>query len=206
MKRSDHPKIEGSTMSLLTKILDTNHDWQDETITEEQYDELFPAIIIHYLQNQTPEARQQLMLSWNFDNSHEVLQWIIDQPDSDKGTILYLYWYMQPGFQKRFTDRAECATESSWYLDSFDLLATIEERYTSGFYQHQIYDFDPHYDCYQDGYNWTSELEPETMKREIPQAMFTALHGEILEAEDWDEGVPAELYPIMDRLYELLED
>lgn len=191
---------------LLQKFLDPNYDWQDETIDDDQYDALFPAIILNYLQEKTPKARQLLMLSWNFDNSHEVLNWIIDRPDSDKGTILYLYWYMQPGFQKRFANRAECEAENAWYLDSFDLIASIEERYISGFYQHQIYDFDPHYDCYQDGYNWISELEPETMKRAIPELMFKALHGEILEAEDWDEGVPPELYPVMDRLYERLED
>lgn len=191
---------------LLQKLLNPDYIWQDETIDDDDYDELFIAIMLDYLQKMPISTRQELMLSWNFDNSHEILNWIVEQPDTDKGTILYLYWYMQPGFQKRFANREDCEADNAWYLSSFDLIAKIEAQYIAGFYQHQIYDFDPRYDCYQDGYNWTSELEPETMKRPIPEIMFTALHGEIIEAGDWDEGVPAALYPVMDRLYDRLED
>ena len=193
-------------MTLLSNLLNAEYDWQGQHITEEQYDELFPAILIHYLEQHTPETRQQLMLSWNFDNAHTVLEWVANQPDTDKGTIFFLYWHMQPGFQKRFTDRHECAANAEWYLPSFDLLSRIEAQVAVGFYTNQLYAFDPSHDAYQDGYDWTAELEPNTMKRDIPPEMFAALQGKILKAEAWDEGVPAELYPVMDRLYDLLED
>lgn len=190
----------------LQNILNADYDWQDTLIDEDDYDALFIAAMLDFLQKNSPEARQKLALSWNFDNAPEILDWVISQPDTDKGTILYLYWYLQPGFQKKFLDRKACEQESSWYLPTFDLLDKIEHQFCNGFYQDQKYDFSPQYDIYQDGYNWTSELEPETFKRTIPGQMLIPITGEILESPEWDEGVPHELMPVMDRLYDLLED
>lgn len=193
-------------MTDLEKLLDPAYDWKEQTIDEDKYDELFVEVMLDYLKKHGPDVRQRLVQCWNFDNATEVIQWIVDQPDTDKGTALFLYWYMQPGFSKQYADRAECELKASWHLSSYDLLHCLEERYLANYYIHQYYEFNPKKDGYQNGHDWTSELEPQKMKHSIPDALLMPLEGEILDTPEWDEGVPEELYPVMDRLYELMED
>lgn len=80
----------------INDILDPDFDWDEIEITEEEFDELSTELVIDYLKKHGPKERQMLALCWNFDNSKDVIRWIVDQPDTDKGTILLLYWYMQP--------------------------------------------------------------------------------------------------------------
>lgn len=107
-------------------ILDPDFDWNGIEITEDEFDALSMELVIDYLKKHGPKERQMLALCWNFDNSKEVIRWIVDQPDTDKGTILLLYWYMQPGFYKKFADREECEAEASWALEDYDIIETIE--------------------------------------------------------------------------------
>lgn len=95
-------------MDFINKLLDENYDWGDERIDEDVYDELSAELIIDYLKKHDPEIRQMLALSWNFDNPKKVIQWIVEQPDTDKGTCLLLYWRMAPDFSKQFVNRKEC--------------------------------------------------------------------------------------------------
>ena len=85
-----------------------------------------PELIIDYLKKHDSEIRQMLALSWNFDNPKKVIQWIVEQPDTDKGTCLLLYWRMAPDFSKQFVNREECENTHSWYLEDYDIIQTIE--------------------------------------------------------------------------------
>ena len=78
-------------MDFINKLLDENYDWGDKRIDEDVYDELSAELIIDYLKKHDSEIRQMLALSWNFDNPKKVIQWIVEQPDTDKGTCLLLY-------------------------------------------------------------------------------------------------------------------
>lgn len=193
-------------MDLLEKLLDENYDWGDERLDEEMYDELSAALVIDYLKKHDAATRQKLALCWNFDNAKEVIQWIVDQPDTDKGTCLLLYWLMAPAFSKQFADRSECEATHKWYLEDYDIIQTIEQNYLSGFYQNQLYAFNPCNDTYHEGYDWTKELHTEDFKVPIPQEMLTALNGIELENPYWEEGIPNDLQPAMDRLGELIEE
>lgn len=42
------------------------------------------------------------------------------------------------------------------------------------------------------------------MKAKIPEEMYIALEGEVLESLDWEEGIPDEITPIFDKLCEAL--
>lgn len=44
------------------------------------------------------------------------------------------------------------------------------------------------------------------MKREIPKEMYMALDGEVLESPNWEEGIPAVLSEIMDKLCDALDE
>lgn len=193
-------------MLTVEEILREDFDWEDIVIDEDEYEELESGLIIDYLKKNSPEARQKLLMCWNFDNSLKVIKWIAEQPDTDKGTALFLYWYMEPSFQKKFANREECEKESSWYLETYDMLATLEKNYTSGFYKNQIYAFNPQKDIYNSNTNWTIGLKKANMKREIPQEMFVALEGEVVDNPYWGEGIPDEIAPILDRLCDIVEE
>lgn len=190
----------------INDILDPDFDWDGIEITEEEFDQLSAELVIDYLKKRNPKERQMLALCWNFDNSKEVIRWIVDQPDTDKGTILLLYWYMEPGFYKKFADREECEEEAFWALEDYDIIQTIEKNYLSGFYRNQKYAFDPTNDEYSDHYDWTSEYEEEEAKVKIPKELFLALEGEWIENPQWEEGIPTEISDIMDKLYDVCEE
>lgn len=193
-------------MDYITKLLDENYDWGDVRIDEDAYDELSAELIIDYLKKHDPEARQMLALTWNFDNPKNVIQWIVEQPDTDKGTCLQLYWQMAPGFSKKFANREECESTDKWYLEDYNIIQTLEQNYTSGFYQEQRYAFNPQHDPYQEGYDWTEDLDTSTFKVPIPQEMFLALDGIVLDVPSWEEGIPEDLQPAMDRLADLVDE
>lgn len=194
-------------MITIDEILKSDFDWDNIEIDEDEFDELSADLIIDFLKKNTPKERQLLAISWNFDNSKKVIQWIVDQPDTDKGTILYLYWYMEPAFYKEnYANRKECEEENSWCLEDYDIIDTIEKNYLSNFYKEQIYAFNPTNDSYSEGYDWTSEYDENEVKVKIPDVLFKALDGEILEATDWAEGIPTDILDIMDKLCEALDE
>ena len=75
-----------------------------------------------------------------------------------------------------------------------------------GFYQEQRYAFNPQHDPYQEGYDWTEDLDTSTFKVPIPQEMFLALDGIVLDVPSWEEGIPEDLQPAMDRLADLVDE
>ncbi len=186
-------------------ILREDVDWEDIEIDEDEFDELETALIIDYLKKNTPKERQLLAIDWNFDNSKEVIKWIAEQPDTDKGTALFLYWYMNPQFFKKYENRKECEEEGDWVLEDFDIVETLEKNYISGFYKNQKYAFNPKNDEYS-GYDWTKEVDKDEMKAEIPKEMYIALEGEVLESAGWGEGIPDDIVPILDKLWDIFEE
>ena len=186
-------------------ILREDFDWEDIEIDEDEFDELEDELIIDYLKKNSPESRQLLAIDWNFDNSKEVIKWIAEQPDTDKGTALFLYWYMNPQDLKKYKDREKCE-EYSWILEDYEIVETLEKNYISGFYKNQKYAFDPKNDPYNSGYDWTEEVDEDEMKAEVPKEMYIALEGEVLESPGWGEGIPEDIIPILDKLYEALDE
>lgn len=187
-------------MISIDEILKEDFDWSDIEIDEDEFDELEAALIIDYLKKNTAKERQLLAIDWNFDNSKEVIKWIAQQEDTDKGTALLLYWYMNPQFFKKYKTREECAEDASWALEDYDIVETLERNYISDFYKNQKYAFDPKSDVYNGGYDWTKEVDAAEMKREIPEELYMGLEGEVLESPDWQEGIPSDISEIMDRL------
>ena len=194
-------------MDFINNLLDEKYDWGDNRIDQDEYEDLFAELIIDYLKKHTPETRQMLALCWNFDNPKKVIQWIVEQPDTDKGTSLLLYWKMAPDFSKQFVSREECENTHSWYLEDYDIIQTLELNYTTGLYTNQRYSFNPRSDSYQDGYDWTENLmNPSEYKAAIPQEMFTPLEGIALDTPSWGEGIPEDVQPTIERLAHLVDE
>ncbi len=163
-------------MLKIEDILREDFDWENVEIDEDEFDELETALIIDYLKKNTPKERQLLAIDWNFellaidwnfDNSKEVIKWIAEQPDTDKGTALFLYWYMNPQDLKKYKDKEKCE-EYSWILEDYNIVETLEKNYLSGFYKNQKYAFDPKNDPYNSDYDWTEEVDEDEMKAKIP--------------------------------------
>ncbi|WP_349763978.1 DUF4274 domain-containing protein [Fusobacterium sp. SYSU M8D902] len=186
-------------------ILRGDFDWENLEIDDDEFDEIETELIIDYLKKNSPKERQLLAIDWNFDNSKEVIKWIAEQEDTDRGTALFLYWYMNPQDFKKYKDREEWEENDSWALEDFDIVETLEKNYISGFYKNQKYAFNPKNDVYS-GYDWTKEVDESDMKAEIPKEMYIALDGEVLESPNWGEGIPDEIIPILDKLYEALDE
>ena len=194
-------------MLTVDEILKPDFEWDEIEIDEDGFDELSAGLIIDYLEKNTPEERQLLAMSWNFDNPKKVIQWIVSRPDTDRGTILCLYWHMAPAFYKEnYADRKECEEENPWSLEDYDIIDAIEKNWLSGLYENQIYAFDPSDDFYSDGYDWTAEYDESRAKVKIPDVFFEPLGGEIRENPGWEEGIPEELSEIMNRLCDAAEE
>ena len=84
-------------------------------------------MIIDYLKKNFPKERQLLAIDWNFDNSKDVIKWIVEQPDTDKGTALFLYWYMNPQYFRQYENREDCKKKASWLLEDYDIVETLEK-------------------------------------------------------------------------------
>lgn len=192
-------------MIKIEDILREDFDWENLEIDDDEFDEIETELIIDYLKKNSSKERQLLAIDWNFDNSKEVIKWIAEQEDTDKGTALFLYWYMNPQYFKKYKDREECEKDGGWALEDFDIVETLEKNYISGFYKNQKYAFNPKNDVYS-GYDWTKEVDENDMKAKIPKEMYIALDGEVLESPNWGEGIPDEIIPILDKLYEALDE
>ena len=193
-------------MLSIDEILNEDFDWSDIEIDEDEFDEFETALIIDYLKKNPPKERQLLAIDWNFDNSKEVIKWIAEQEETDKGTALFLYWYMNPQFFKRFKSREECEKDASWALEDFDIVEILEKNYIAGFYKNQKYAFNPKCDIYNGGYDWTKEVDENEMKRAIPEVMYIAIEGEVLASPNWAEGIPSDISDIIDKLCDVVSE
>ena len=125
----------------------------------------------------------------------------MEQPDTDKGTALFLYWYMNPQFFKNIKDREECEKDGGWISKIMILWKILKKIIFQVFIKIKNMLFDPKNDVYS-GYDWTKEVDEDEMKAKIPEEMYIALEGEVLESPGWEEGIPDDIIPIFDKLCE----
>ena len=143
--------------------------------------------LLDYLTNSTPSDWHQVAWNWNWDNSIESLKWIVENPGTDKGTALLLYWYGGPRFFSQYTDEIQV---SQYQLEHYKLLKDIEKKFISGFYKNENIAFDPKND---DGHDWTKEYGDVEMKVKIPEEMYQPTAGEKLTKVSLEDGYPDEV-------------
>lgn len=87
----------------------------------------------------TSEEWHQFVLNYNYDNGNEPFEWLVKQKICDKGTALCLYWHLQPDFY--------CNNENTSIQNAADnddlLIKEIETRFVEGFYERELFSFDP---------------------------------------------------------------
>lgn len=123
-------------------------------------------------QKLTAAELHQFVQHWNYDDGIEPFNWIIKQNFLDKGTVLCLYWMLQPDYFCKFKNEDEI--KEDLYYDNYILIKEIEERYSSGFYKEENFSFDPKEEF----------LDENSNAKCIPLEMLTKSAGSVFERQD----------------------
>lgn len=90
----------------------------------------------------TSEEWHQFVQNYNFDSGLEPFEWLINQKVCDRGTALCLYWNLNPEY---FCDKIKIPTvdNKSMFEQNYKLITEIEKKYLDGFYNSELFLFDP---------------------------------------------------------------
>lgn len=175
-------------------------------MTEEEMDALEQKIWLTFLESATPLEIHKSVATSNWDGNDFLLNWLKDNPKSDKGTVLMAYWYSGPRYKKQYVNREDCQKRDSWLLDDFDFVEDLEKKYTGGFYTNETIFFDPKHGV--EGDDWTSDYLDVHVVRDIPDIMFQPTDGDIKldeHPEDFDEGLPMTPINYAQQIYDLYD-
>lgn len=146
---------------------------------EKKIEQIAVNKIIEFAKKQSTQIWHQMIMDWNWDNYNAFISWLVENPDTDKATILMIYWKSNPG-------------------QKFPHKKLIEKNYSKGFYKQQLFSFNPEDD---EGDNWVSYVSKES-KSFIPKEMFQELKGtQISYPEGFIEGIPESLFYEIEELY-----
>lgn len=119
--------------------------------------------------------------SLNWDSGEEFANRLLDYSHIDQATVLLLYWKSSPIFSKQYLNREEVLAEDSWYIDNFDWIERLEQKFLAGFWKNQQLAFD--FYGVNGGENWSKHTKSSDMKREIPAIMMQSLEGVVAEID-----------------------
>lgn len=152
-------------------------------MTEEEIIKISDNKIINYAKKANPIEWHKMAMDWNYDSSKTFLQWLVKNQQTEKATILMIYWMSSP-------------------KHGFEYQNEIEKNYISGYYTNQSLGFNPKDD---DGLDWTQEY-PDLDNIKIPLAMFDKIEGKkISSSEEYIEGIPEDIFNEIEDLYEDFE-
>ena len=166
-------------------------------ISQEEYDNLESKIIVKFASKQSQKVLHQMVMEWNWDCSDSFLNWLIDNPLTDKSTVLLIYWKSAPRYLKQFENREEVLEKESHSIDDYDFIEKLEKNYINEFYELNNFEFDPNEEL------WTEEYLNIKIVKEIPEIMFNKVNGKLIEnPTNFTEGCPPELDRLLEELYE----
>lgn len=172
-----------------------------EKISDEKFEELVDKQVLEYIKDKNPNLWHQMAMEWNWDSSSVFLNWLVDNPKTDKATALMIYWKSAPRYWKKFLDRNDVISKKEYGLADFEFVEKVENNILNDFYQECNFEFDPKND--EQNYDWTNDYADEITVRNIPEILFEKIKGQkVEEPENFTEGMPPELYEMQDELYE----
>ena len=122
---------------------------------------------------QTSLEYHYLAWHWNWDEGIKPLEWIIQQPNCDRGTALLIYWHGAPTWFCQYENKQDVKTNEGT-LTLYNFLKKIEKRVEDNFYTTQAISFDPQND---EGHDWTAEYSDKLIKSPIPEKMLRLSSG-----------------------------
>ncbi|WP_405397778.1 DUF4274 domain-containing protein [Maribacter sp. Asnod2-G09] len=175
-----------------------------EKITDDRFEDILNSIIISYAKKSSPLIWHQMAMEWNWDSSSVFLNWLVENPLTDKGTALMIYWKSAPRYWKKFKDKKDLITKEKYSLNNFEFIEKIEANYLNGFYKQSTFEYNPKND--EQGYDWTNDYLDEEIVRDIPKIMFEKVEGKkVVEPKDYIEGFPPELDLLRQEIFEKYE-
>lgn len=154
-------------------------------------------IIFDYLRGASPEAWHRYVAGSNYDDNHDALRWLIDQPELDVGTARQIYWNSGAAWYAQFSSEAEL---EGYQREAFLFLKSIEERVAGGFYRNAVIWFDPMHG----GGGRPDDYPDLPVKRPVPAVMLEASGTENVDLDEdgWDEGLP---FAVAERIQALFD-
>ena len=157
-------------------------------ITMNQLELLIQFVWSEYLHQASSEDLYQSVISCNWDSNNHLLDWIMQDQTVDQAVILAVYWMSDPTFAKRYMHREDVLAKDSWYVNNFDFIENLEEKYIRNFWHNNEIAFNPAHD--QDGVDWTMTYDKSKVLRPISEKMFIALTGKkMYRDENFQEGL-----------------
>lgn len=169
-------------------------------ISQEKYDYLSNKILLDYVKDATPIVWHQMAMDWNYDSDNAFFDWLIDNPQTDRATVLMIYWMSAPQLNKQYKDRDDVLSKEAWYIDDFDFIETLEPKLLQGFFQNNNFSYNPKGD--HTGTDWTTQYSDLKMVREIPAQLYQAQEGLIVPEANFIEGIPQDVEDQWQRLDE----
>ena len=91
------------------------------------------ALIFDWIRLQGPDAWHKYAISFNWDFGTEIARWIVEQPQCDRGTALYLYYAAQPDFYARYPSLDEARADQA-DEEAIGLMTAICANWARGLY------------------------------------------------------------------------
>jgi hypothetical protein len=96
-------------------------------------------IFLGWLQENGPDEWHRWAISWNWDHGTGLFEWIIAQPNCDRGTALSIYCGAQPDYHSRYASVEEALAESPSGPEVVALMTRICEMWREGAYSTYAY-------------------------------------------------------------------
>ncbi|HEX6431379.1 MAG TPA: DUF4274 domain-containing protein [Niastella sp.] len=97
-------------------------------VTEQEMENLINQLWLEFLSQATPLEIHQSVFTANWDGNRFLLNWIKDNPEVDKATILIAYWKSAPRWNKQYANREEVLEQAGWNINSYDFTEEVEKN------------------------------------------------------------------------------
>jgi GNAT superfamily N-acetyltransferase len=148
------------------------------------------AMLMSWLQEATPDQWHQVADGWNWGSGCDILRWIVEQPDCDKGTALLIFWRGEPSYYwGEATDRDGLVAERGEYgLDVYDMLVALLARWRANGFTRAAIAYNPRID-------WLARESDVVQSANHPALTISAdmimpLPGREIEGGEFNEGIP----------------
>ena len=192
-------------------------------ITEQEWIVMKANLWTDFLQNASPLEIHQSVMTANWDDCKNLLQFIIDYPKKiDKATALLAYWKTQPDYYKKFENEIDYIEKVGYNLFFYQFINKVEQNFSEGKHINSIIFFDPkNCEFYQEIEREIDDEELELYKglgedffdaisnsketiKLIPEIMKQSTGNEYVEEpEDFEDGLPLSL---AQKLFDLLDE
>jgi hypothetical protein len=164
-------------------------------ISESAFKKMEHEVWVKYFASSSPSDWHQTVMTKNYGDVYNggdgewIFQWILDNPLTEKATVLMMYWMLGPRLVTK----------------KHNIVDAAEKKLLNGFHTQQNFGFDP--SCDHDEYDWVSEYKKEKKQRNIPEALTLPVVGEMPErSDDFEDGLPLKfaqlIFDILDK-YEI---